>query len=348
MPKILPSPEIPVSRIAELVHGAVSGDSDKIIASLSSLEAATSDCLAFCAVSSGIRLSRALQDTSAGAVLVPEGCKDLLKTSPTTLIYVKDPLLSFIEVVHLFHRQDSPSQNVHETAVVHATAKLGARVSVGPFTVIGEGCIVEDDVVIGSHVAIYPRVTIGARSMIHAHVVVREETTIDAGCTVHSGAVIGADGFGYHFVPGRGLLLVPQIGNVKLGSNVDVGANTCIDRGTLGSTEVGTGTKIDNLVQVGHNCIIGDHSVLCGQVGLAGSTELGTGVTLGGQVGVSGHLKIAAGSRVAGASAVLTELPEKGDYAGIPAIPVKQWRRQIISLARLIRPRGNKEKSKAA
>jgi UDP-3-O-[3-hydroxymyristoyl] glucosamine N-acyltransferase len=346
MPKISPAPVIPVSRIAQLVKGTVSGNSDTLLRSLSSLDAATSDSLVFCADFSGRRLVRAIEDTAAGAVLVADTATEHLKDSPKTVIFVKDPMLSFIEIVPLFHQQDSNPLGVHETAVVHASAILGKNISIGPFSVIGEGCAVEDDVVIGSHVALYPRARVGARTTIHAHVVIREDSQIAADCTIHSGTVIGSDGFGYHFVPGRGLILVPQVGNVAISSHVEVGANSCIDRGTLGSTIVGAGVKIDNLVQVGHNCVIGESSVLCGQVGLAGTTTLGAGVTLGGQVGVSGHLKIASGSRVAGASAVLTDLPEKGDYAGIPAIPVKQWRKQLISLARLIRPRSSKDQAR--
>ncbi len=346
MPKIFPTPAIPVSRVAELVKGTVSGNSATILHSLSSLDAASPDSLVFCADLSGRSLVRAVHSTTAGAMLVSEASVELLKDSPTTIIFVKDPMLSFIEIVPLFHRQDVVSPEVHEAALVHASAVLGKNVSVGPFSVIGEGCTIEDGVVIGSHVALYPRAHVGARTIIHAHVVIREDSRVAADCTIHSGTVIGSDGFGYHFVPGRGLVLVPQVGNVEISRDVEIGANSCIDRGTLGSTLVGAGSKIDNLVQVGHNCVIGESSVLCGQVGLAGSAILEAGVTLGGQVGVSGHLTIASGSRVAGASAVLTDLPEKGDYAGIPAIAVKQWRKQLISLARLVRPGSSKGNSK--
>jgi UDP-3-O-[3-hydroxymyristoyl] glucosamine N-acyltransferase len=133
----------------------------------------------------------------------------------------------------------------------------------------------------------------------------------------------------------RGLVPVPQVGTVTLGDRVDVGANSCIDRATLGETTVGLGTKIDNLVQVGHNTAVGKHSILCGQVGIAGSSKIGDQVVLAGSVGVADHIHIASGSRFASRSAVVTDIPEKGDYAGAPAVPARQWNRAMIALLRL-------------
>jgi UDP-3-O-[3-hydroxymyristoyl] glucosamine N-acyltransferase len=339
MPKVSPTPEIPVARIAELVKGTVIGNSALVLRALSPLDNGSADSLAFCTDKSHISLGRSLKSTSAGAVFVSESFANSLPDVSPTLIVVKDPLHAFIESVPLFHTNDLPSGDIHETAIIHPTAKIGKGVTIAPYSVIGEHSVVEDDVAIGSHVAIYPRCVIGTRTTIHAHVVIREDSRIGADSIIHSGTVVGSDGFGYHFVPGKGLLLVPQIGNVEVGSKVEIGANSCIDKGTLGSTVVGSGSKIDNLVQVGHNCMLGESVILCGQAGLAGSTTLGAGVVIGGQSGVAGHLSIAAGARVAGASAVLSSLEEKGDYAGIPAMPAKTWRRQLISLARLIRPK---------
>ncbi len=337
MPKVSPSPEIPVSRIAEMVKGTIIGNSELLLRGLSPLNNGSADSLAFCSDKSLPSLVRSLESTSAGAVFVDLSAAEFLPPVSFTLILVKDPLHAFIESVPLFHVSDRPAGTVHETAIIHPTAKIGKNVTIGPFSSVGEGSVVEDGAVIVSHVAIYPRCVVGARTTIHAHVVLREDTHIGADSIIHSGTVLGSDGFGYHFVPGKGLLLVPQIGNVQIGSNVDIGANSCIDKGTIGSTVVGSGSKIDNLVQVGHNCILGESVILCGQAGLAGSTTLEAGVVLGGQSGVAGHLSITAGTRVAGASAVFSSIEEKGDYAGIPAMPAKTWRRQLVSLARLVR-----------
>lgn len=340
MPKVFPTPEIPVSRIAELAKGTILGNHDLLIRSLSPLDNGKADSLAFCTDKSPISLTRSIQSTAAGAVFISEASAKDLPAVASTLILVKDPLLAFIESVPLFHTTDKPSAQVHESVVIHPSAKIGKDVTIGPFSVIAEDSVVEDGAMIGSHVVLYPRCFVGARTTIHAHVVLREDSRVGADSIIHSGSVIGSDGFGYHFVPGKGLVLVPQVGNAELGDRVEVGANSCIDRGTLGSTVVGSGSKIDNLVQVGHNCILGESVILCGQAGLAGSTTLGTGVVIGGQSGVAGHLSITDGTRVAGASAVLSSIEQKGDYAGIPAMPAKTWRRQLITFARLVRPKG--------
>jgi len=171
--------------------------------------------------------------------------------------------------------------------------------------------------------------------LIHARVVLREDIEISDGVILQPGAVIGADGFGYIADPKRGLVTVPQIGTVILDAAVEVGANSCIDRATLGRTLIGQGTKLDNLVQVAHNSRIGSYSLLCAQVGIAGSSTIGNNVVLGGHSGVGDHVKIVDNVRVAAKAGVIQDISKPGDYGGYPAVPAREWRRMVGALVRL-------------
>jgi UDP-3-O-[3-hydroxymyristoyl] glucosamine N-acyltransferase len=218
---------------------------------------------------------------------------------------------------------------------VHPSAKIGSGVSIGEFAVVGPLTEIGDNVVIHPHVVLYPGVKIGPRSIIHSHAAIREDSVLGAETVIQNGAVIGADGFGYVPDAKLGLVGVPQLGTVNLGDRVEVGANSAIDRATLGTTTIGLGTKIDNLVQIGHNTRIGRFSILCGQVGIAGSCEIGNQVVIGGQAGVGDHLKIADGIRVGAKSGVVSDLTEKGDYLGFPPLPAQVARRVFAILPQL-------------
>lgn len=271
-----------------------------------------------------------------GALLVLEDTK-LPENSNVSFLRTKDPLLTFSKIVPKFRPPFRPSVGVHPTAIVAQSSMLEKSVSIGAYSVIEDNCTILEGSVIHSHVVVYPNCSIGKGVTIHSHSVIREGTVIKDGCTIQPGAVIGGDGFGYVLDPSIGLVSVPQVGRVVLEERVDVGSNSCIDRATIGETRIGLGTKIDNLVQVGHNVDIGEHSIICGQAGIAGSTKLGKKVVLGGQVGVADHKLIADEVRVAASSAVISNLPEKGDYSGFPAIKATTWRRIQVTIQKLVK-----------
>ena len=206
---------------------------------------------------------------------------------------------------------------VHPTAVIGERVELGDNVSIGPYAVIGDGVVIGAGTQIGAHSSI-------------SHSIIGKD------CILHRGVHIGQDGFG--FAPTTsGLLKVPQLGRVLIGDEVEIGSGTCIDRGAGPDTIIGSGTKIDNLVQIGHNVQIGRHCVIVSQVGIAGSSVIGDGTMLGGQVGVSGHLKIGPGVKVAAQSGIAADIPAGATYGGSPAMPVRDWHRQTIALSKLIK-----------
>jgi UDP-3-O-[3-hydroxymyristoyl] glucosamine N-acyltransferase len=200
--------------------------------------------------------------------------------------------------------------------------------------VVGAETEIGTAAVLGAHVVVGRRCRIGSGVMVHPNVSIYDRTEIERGCVVHSGAVLGGDGFGYAPSP-QGLVKVPQVGRLVIEAEVEIGANSAVDRGALEETRIGTGTKIDNLVQVGHNVILGPHCVLCGQAGVAGSLVVGKGVVFGGQAGAAGHLEIGDQVQVAGKSAVFQTVEPGEVVGGIPAGPIREWRRQSSALRRL-------------
>jgi len=250
------------------------------------------------------------------------------------LIRVPNARIAFAKAMALFFPERTYPAGIHPTAVVAASAKVDSSAHIGPHCVVGEraqigarsvlqaGAVVGDDSRIGEEVNLFPNVTVYPRTEIGARV------------RIHAGTVIGSDGFGY--VLDNGVQRkVPQVGNVVIGDDVEIGANVTIDRGALGSTVIGKGTKIDNLVQIAHNVEIGAGSIVVAQVGISGSTKLGNYVVLAGQVGIAGHLKIGNQVTVAAKSGVMTDIPDGGKWLGIPAQPDKQTKRQLIAIQHL-------------
>jgi UDP-3-O-[3-hydroxymyristoyl] glucosamine N-acyltransferase len=246
---------------------------------------------------------------------------------PVALIGVLDPLKAMLTLVSHLHHFPVVDKGIHPTACVHPTAFVAEEVSIGAFSVVGKNAKIGARTVLHPHVVLYEGASIGTECILHSGVTVREFCTLQDRSVVQNGAIIGADGFGYYHDPAQGLVAVPQIGTVVLATGVDVGANSCIDRATFGTTRVETGTKIDNLVQIGHNNKIGKHSIVCGQVGIAGSCTIGDQVVLGGATKVGDHLHIASGVRTGGASNVRNSVTERGDYAGDGPLPKAQWLR---------------------
>lgn len=304
--------DISVTEIAKRVEGAVVGDGNVRITGVSSLTQAGNGDLTFVARRRNLRL---LKTTRASAVLVSPD----VMASDKTLIVVGNPYLAFAKVL----RECCPSQyvqpeGIHPTAVVCENVHMGNGVSVGPHAYVGADCSIGDKVVVYSGVYIGPGSRIGNGTIIYPNVVVGERIEIGARCVIHGGTVLGADGFGFTAVDGVHHKM-PQVGTVVLGDDVEIGANTAIDRATLGHTVIGKGTKIDNQVQIGHNVEIGEHCIISGKVGICGSVIIGNRVTIAAAVGINGHLEIGDGA-IIGALAGVTKSIGPGEVvSGFPA-----------------------------
>ena len=270
------------------------------------------------------------------AILVTEEVSQEISQFTGALLIASQPQKSLIDLIPHFYPNERPGPQIHATAVIDPATSLPKDISVGAYVVIGSKCSFGSAVTIYPHVVIYSNVSIGSNVAIHSGAVIREGTRIGSNCTLQPGAVIGGDGFGYVPDPVVGIKAVPQVGTVELADGVDVGANSCIDRAAIGTTKINRGTKIDNLVQLGHNVRIGEFSMMCGQAGVAGSTTLGNRVILGGQSGIADHLNIVDDVRIGAHSGVIYHVKEKGDYIGFPAIRSVPWRRLNLTLLKLI------------
>jgi UDP-3-O-[3-hydroxymyristoyl] glucosamine N-acyltransferase len=320
-----------LGQLAAALNSQLAGDPDLEILGLATLEDAGPQHLTFL---SNPKYARRLADTLAGAVILDDAAK--LPAGKAGLIS-PHPYLTFAHALAFFHAPPSVPPGVSPAALVSEQAMLGDGVSVGPFTVIAAGARIGRGAKIGSHCAIYEGAVIGEGSFIHSHCVVRERCRLGARVTLQNNVVVGSDGFGYAQRSDRSWHKIPQTGAVVIEDDVEIGAGSVIDRATLGETRVEAGAKIDNLVQVGHGSVVGPHSLLCAQVGLAGSTRVGREVILGGQVGAAGHLTI--GDRVV--ATAQTGIPgsvEPGRVvSGYPAIENRLWLKASAVFAQLPR-----------
>ena len=320
-------PAVPIAEIVEFVRGEYSGGGDVSVTAVNTLSDAAPDELSFL---SNSKYAPQLQRTNAGAVLVPRK----LEGNDARWIRVDDPYFAMSQVVtHWFTKRLMP-QGISPQAAIAATATTGRNVAVGPFARIGDGVAIGDDVVIFQGVSVEAGSRIGDGSVLYPNVAVYEGTVIGRRCVIHSNTVIGSDGYGFATHSGKHHK-IPQIGIVRIEDDVEIGAGTTIDRAAFGETVIGEGTKIDNLVQIGHNVKIGKHCLIVSQVGIAGSTELGDYVAVGGQSGLSGHLKIGSRVQIGGGSAVVADTPEGSKVMGYPALPFRQFARREVILKRL-------------
>lgn len=316
--------EVTVGEIVELVGGDYRGPRDRRVTGVAPLADAAEQHISFL---SNPKYADLLGSTRAAAILVAID----LAGENDRWIRVKNPYYAMATVVAKWFDERPMPRGISPLASIDSTARLGRNLGVGPFTSIGAHCTIEDDVRIFGNVTIEPYTTVGAGTIIYPQVSIYHRTTIGKRCIIHSGVVIGSDGYGFATEAGRHHK-IPQIGIVRIEDDVEIGSGTTIDRAALGETVIGEGTKIDNLVQIGHNVKVGKHCLLVSQVGIAGSTELGDYVVLAGQVGVAGHLRIGAGAQVMAKSAVLNDVPEKMRVQGNPAVPWREFsRREILS-----------------
>lgn len=315
-----------LGELAEVLGCRLEGDPEARIEGVVTLDQAGPEHLSFL---TNARYREQALESGAGAILVSED----LAIEGRNLLRAKNPYVVLARVLELFHPHGKQESGVHPTATVEADASVHPSAWVGPGSVIGSGVVLEEGVQVHPLTVVGKRSRIGRETILYPRVVVYPDTQVGARCIVHSGAVLGSDGFGFA-TQGTRHVKVPQVGRLVVEDDVEIGANTTLDRATLGETRVGEGTKIDNLVQVAHGVKVGRSCFLVSQCGIAGSTRLGDFVVLAGQVGVAGHLEIGDGVQVAGASAVFRSIPE-GKAGGYPAIEVGQWHRQTVLLSRL-------------
>ncbi len=277
------------------------------------------------------KYAAAARTTKAAAVIVGEDFAAI----PSAMLRSKNPYLAFAQAIGLFHQPPTYTPGVHPTAVVHPSAKIGANAHIGPSVVIGEEAEIGRNAVLLAHVVIYRGAKIGDHFFAHAHAVVRENCRLGNNVLLQNGAVIGGDGFGFAKDDAGRWHKIPQPQPVVIEDDVEIQANSCIDRASVGETHIGRGTKIDNLVQVGHGSRIGEDSLLAAQVGIAGSTEIGNRVILTGQVGVVGHCKVGDNAIVTPQSGVAGDVEAGAIVSGAPAVDHKLWLKYSALLSRL-------------
>jgi UDP-3-O-[3-hydroxymyristoyl] glucosamine N-acyltransferase len=327
---------ITVGDIQKLCEATLLGDASREVSGLSPYSEHAAGCISFSTSKQCKKFLKSLENSPFSCVLVShELFAEVPSDAPVTpcLLGVNDPYSAFLSLVSTFYQPlPAAKRNISTHASVDPSATIGKNVSIGDFCVIGQDVVIEDNVTLMSHTVIYKGAKIGADSLLHARVTVREFCEIGRRCILHTGTVIGSDGFGYRPTK-TGLIKVPHVGIVAIADDVEVGANSCIDRATFGKTVIGSSTKVDNLVQIGHNVHIGSSTLICGQAGIAGSCIIGNGVVIGGSVGLADHVHIADGVRIGGKSGVISSITKKGDHVGFPAIPAQQWRRQNVALS---------------
>jgi len=325
-------PAVPLSEIVTFVSGRYDGPDGRTVGGVAPLADADESQLSFL---SNPKYAAQLASTRAGAILVGND----VEGGDKRFIRVANPYFAMASVVAKYFDRRPMPQGISPLASIAPTATLGANVAVGPFSTIADGVTLADGVVIFQNVSIEAGSTIGEGTVVYPQVSIYDRSIIGKRCIIHSGVVIGADGYGFATEGGRHHK-IPQIGIVRIGDDVEIGAGSTIDRAALGETVIGDGTKIDDLVMIAHNVKVGRHCLLVAQVGIAGSTELGDGVVVAGQSGFSGHLKIGNGVQVAAKSAVLDDVPDGAKVMGIPAVPFREFARREAMLRRLAKKKG--------
>jgi UDP-3-O-[3-hydroxymyristoyl] glucosamine N-acyltransferase len=332
-----------LSAIAAALHARLeNGSPDTEITGLNGIDQAGPGELSFV---SNPKYAAAARSTRASAVIVAEDFPAI----PAAMLRAKDPYLSFARALELFHKPLRYAAGVHPTAVVHPTAKIGAHAHIGPYVVIDDHVEIGEHAVLLAHVVIYRGVKIGSHFFAHAHAVVRENCRLGNRVLLQNGVVVGADGFGFAKTTEGHWHKIPQPAPVVIGDDVEIQANSCIDRASVGETRIGRGVKIDNLVQVGHGSNVGEDALLCSQVGLGGSTEIGARAILTGQVGVVGHCKVGEAAIVTPQSGVANDVAAGALVSGAPAVDHKLWLKysailpKLPEMARALRKRTTEE-----
>jgi len=321
---------ITAEAIAALVSGELIGDGKVAVSSVAPLDRAEATQLS---ILSSAKYAGMMATTKAGVVLVDPEFREAPGVTPARII-VKQPLEKLLSLLPKLYPEESTKPGIASTARIGRGANLGQRLSIGEYAIIGANAKLGDEVVIGPHCVVGDGVSIGDRARLWPDVTIYSGATIGARTIIHSGGRIGCDGFGYVFRDGEHQK-IPHVGRCIIGDDVEIGANTTIDRGSIDDTVVGNGTKIDNLVHIAHNVRIGEKCLLMAQVGVAGSVTIGDGAILAGQAGISGHLSIGAGARLAAQAGVFGDIPAGETWSGYPARPHRESLRASAALFKL-------------
>lgn len=319
-----------VTELASLVSGVVVGDGQYQITQVAALPSAGPAAVSFCESA----MQAQLKITEAGVILVEDA---LQNACPSHAIVVDQPRLAFAKLLNAFFPKTQPDAGISDTAIIEDTCQINRAASIGPGCILGSACIIESGVVLEAGCVLGSGVHVGRDTHLLPRVTLYSNTELGQRCEVHSGAVIGKPGFGFVVDEHKHWQCVPQIGRVCLGNDVVIGANTTIDCGALNDTIISDGVKCDNQVQIGHNVVVGAHTLICGCVGIGGSVEIGPHCVIGGQSGIADHIKISENVMLAGSSGVGQDILVPGVYGGDPAQPIMQWKRSCVRIAQLDR-----------
>lgn len=321
-----------LNELAELIEAKLIGDGEHIITGVDALESADSEDVSFLA---NPRYREAMLQSKAGVICVDHNTALM---QGKNFLVTDNPSLSFQKIIKtlLANEYDqSGFEGIHPTAVIHPEAQIGNDVQIGPYVVIDRGAIIGDDTCIGPFVSIGPGVQIGTQCLLHPHVIIRERCIIGNRVVLQPGAVIGSCGFGFTTDAKGKHTKLDQIGTVIIEDDVEIGANTTIDRARFKATRISRGTIIDNLVQIGHNVVLGEDNIIVSQTGISGSAKTGKNVIVGGQVGIVGHLEIADGVMISARGGISKSMKTPGKYAGSPVMPLTDYNRQQVHLRKI-------------
>jgi UDP-3-O-[3-hydroxymyristoyl] glucosamine N-acyltransferase len=317
-----------LAELAERLGAELRGDGSVEITAVRGIEAAGPTEITFVA---NLKYAPQAHTTQAAAVLVTPDFPDV----PVPTLRLANPYLAFAQALGIFYQPPHYAAGIHSTAVIDPSATIGENAHIGAYAVVGPGVNIGSHATILPHVVIYPNVTIGDHFFAHAHAVVREGCFLGDHVTLENGAIVGSDGFGFAKDSAGSWQKIPQSGPVRIGNHVDIQANACIDRATVGTTEIADGAKIDNLVQIGHGSRVGKNTLVCAQAGLAGSSVVGANAILAGQAGVAGHCTLGDGVILTAQSGVSHDVPAGKMLSGSPAFDNRTWLRAVAAFQRL-------------
>ena len=328
---MFPEPaRLTLAELAAMVGGRAAGDIDKPISGVTSLTQAGPSDLGLLVDS---RYSRSAGESAAGAILVSSKLEDALDPAQSRVV-VEDPRMALPTILEHFYSDPGPRPGLHETAVIAADVKLGAGVSLGPYVVIEENGVIGEGTTLYAHVVVRGGARLGRNVTLHPHVVVYPHVQLGDRVILHAGVCVGVDGFGYTR-SAECLEQIPHVGACVIGDDVEIGANSCVDRGSLGRTELEPQVKLDNLVHIAHNVTVGPRTVMAAQVGIAGSTQVGADTMWGGQAGARDHISVGDGTHVAGQTGLTEDVPAGSRMGGFPARSLKDFLKAQALLFRL-------------